>query len=106
MASYRDWVFETDAPREAFLRELRRALVLQDAAVAEARVHDLRFRGRGGRAYLRATYEERGIRVEAKLKPTPLLGSDETLARTILDAGRQAQVRLLPHPEEGRGGKA
>lgn len=93
------WVFEAQAPADEFQRLLERALTIRGVVVEPAEHFDLVARALGARAYVELAWAERGIELRAKLK-AGLFSSPKGLERLLLEAGRDAQARLLPAPRD------
>jgi hypothetical protein len=89
------WVFEAQAPADEFQRHLERALVIRGVGVDPAEHFDFVARALGARAYVELAFAPRGIELRAKLK-AGLFASPKGLERLLLEAGREAQARLLP----------
>jgi len=94
MLAYRRWVFECDAPRDEFMRQMKRALVLEGVDVREAKFFDFGAEAWGARAFVKLAHDERGIEAVVKLK-SGLFGSPSALEEAILAAGRAAQARFF-----------
>jgi hypothetical protein len=89
------WVFEAQAPADEFQRILERGLVLRGVAVEPADHFAFVARAMGARAFVELAWAERGIELRAKLK-SGVFASPKGLERLLLEAGREAQARLLP----------
>lgn len=89
------WVFEAQAPADEFQRALERALVLRGVRVEPAEHFDFVAQAMGARAFVEIGWAERGLELRAKLKGG-LFASPKGLEKLLLEAGREAQARLLP----------
>jgi hypothetical protein len=98
---WRRWVFEVQAPADEFQRHLERALKLRGVDVEPAEHFALIARALGARAYVHVAWAAEGLEVSAKLK-AGLFASPKGLERLLLEAGREAQARLLPGGPPGR----
>lgn len=98
MARWCRWVFEVQAPTDEFQRHLERGLALRGVAVHPAEHYDLVARALGARAFVELSWAEDGLALTAKLK-SGLFASPEGLERLLLEAGREAQARLMPKAE-------
>lgn len=103
VATHRSWVFETDAPLDAFRYWFHRLLGEAGWTLEDADVYDHRAHGPDGTAYLRLTYHDDGIRLYAKIRTGLLRGSTADVADDLVDAGRRTQelVRQDDPPEAG-----
>lgn len=98
MATYRSWIFETDAPLDAFRYWLVRHLRASGRTVREAEVYDHEVRGTATRAHIRLTYHDDGLKLEAKIRTGLIRGSASDVAAALLEAGRRAQARVHSDP--------
>lgn len=103
MASYRSWVFETDAPLDVFRYWFLRVLRSSGWTVGEADVYDHDVRGPSGAAYLHLRYHEDGVRLDAKIRAGLLRGSADGVAGDLLEAGRRSQTRIRTDDGAGPG---
>lgn len=94
MATYRTWIFETDAPLDAFRYWLLRHLRAAGWTVRDADAYDHEIQDGPTRAHLRLTYHADGLELEAKIRTGLLRGSEGAAADALLEAGRRAQVRV------------
>jgi len=95
------WVFEAQAPADEFQRLLERGLTLRGVAVEPAEHFHFTARALGARAFVEIAWAEQGLEVRVKLK-AGLFASSKGLERLLLEAGREAQARLLPNGPPGR----
>lgn len=100
MAAYRSWVFETDAPLDAFRYWFYRYLRETGWNLDEADVYDRQVRGKGTRTHLRLRYHEDGILVEAKIRTGLVRGSVGGVVEGLVDAGKRAQVEVRDEEPE------
>lgn len=93
------WVFELSVPADEFQRALQRALARRNVAFEPAAHYDFVARAYGARAFVQVAWAERGLEVRAKIKGG-LFASPAGLERLLLDAGREAQARLVFSPDD------
>lgn len=97
VARWRRWVFEMSAPADEFVRALQRGLIVRGVMVDPATHFDFVARAFGARGYVKVAWAERGLEVTVKLK-SGLFASPAGLERLLLDAGREAQAKLVFSP--------
>jgi hypothetical protein len=95
------WVFEAQAPADEFQRLLEQGLTLRGVAVEPAEHFHFVARALGARAYVELAWAEQGLELRAKIR-AGLFASPKGLERLLLEAGRDAQARLLPNGPPGR----
>lgn len=101
MARWVRWVFEAQAPADEFQRHLERGLTLRGVRVEPAEHFDFVARALGARAFVEIGWAPQGLEVRAKLR-AGFFASPKGLERLLLEAGREAQARLLPGGPPGR----
>jgi hypothetical protein len=94
VARWLRWVFEVSAPLDAFARDLERSLLARGVDVREGTHFDLVARAFGCRAFAKLSWAEAGIEVVVKVKGG-LFASPPAMERVLLEAGREAQARLV-----------
>lgn len=99
VATYRSWVFETDAPLDAFRYWFHRYLGDAGWSLDEASVYDREARNGGTRVHLRLTYHEDGVLLEAKIRTGLVRGSARGAADDLVEAGRRAQMQIQDRTE-------
>lgn len=95
MARWVRWVFEVQAPTDEFQRHFERGLTVRGVRVEPAQHFDFAASALGSRAFVQLAWADAGLEVTAKLK-SGLFASPKGLERLLLEAGREAQARLLP----------
>jgi hypothetical protein len=95
------WVFEARAPADEFQRLLERGLTLRGVAVEPAEHFHFVARALGARAYVEVAWADEGLELRAKLK-AGFFASPKGLERLLLEAGREAQARLMPNGPPAR----
>jgi hypothetical protein len=88
------WVFDCDAPLDAFQRRMVRALERAGWMCGPAALHDFAASGGGARCFVKLLHHPWGVQVHAKVKPG-LLGSGADAQRALWSAGREAQLASL-----------
>jgi hypothetical protein len=98
---YHRWVFECTAPVDEFGSALRHALTARGVVLGRARAYDASVRQTGARGWFRVETDGRGVALVVKVRGG-LFGGEtpggRRLAAAILDAGREAQKRMLWGP--------
>lgn len=84
-------------PADEFVRALQRALVVRGVRVEPAARFDFVARAFGARAYVHVAWADRGLEATVKLK-SGLFASPAALERVLLEAGREAQAKLVYAP--------
>lgn len=87
-------MFEANATREEFLKHLARALARRGFSVGGAKAFDLAVHGGGGRGWIKVLHHPQGLDVVLKEKGT-LFGPTGAVEAAVLEAGREAQARIL-----------
>ena len=103
MGRWRRWVFEVRAPADEFSRLLQRGLTVRGVHVEPAATFDFLAKAFGARAYVKVTWADQGLSVEAKIK-AGLFASPRAMETLLLESGREAQTRLtFPHLADRNG---
>jgi hypothetical protein len=85
------WVFDCDAPLDAFERRMRAALERNGWITGQAQVYDFWAQRPGVRAFVHLEHHDWGVQVTAKVKPGWLVGT-ESHRKALWEAAREAQV--------------
>lgn len=93
VARWHRWVFEANAPLDAFARLLRSGLEARGARVQVGEHFDVIAEAFGSRAFVKLLWADDGIEATVKVK-SGLFSSPAGLERLVLEAGREAQARL------------
>lgn len=97
MARWIRWVFELSVPADTFTRALQHALTVRGVEVDSAQHFDFVAKGFGARAFVHIGWAEHGLELTAKIK-SGLFASPTALEKLLLEAGREAQAKLVFSP--------